>query len=77
MTGKPFHLAVALLLVALSAAGAPASAQNESGSVAVAPAGETKGPRPGPNFPALESYYPAEAKRAGQEGAAIIHYCGT
>jgi TonB family protein len=56
-------------------AGVPANAQSESGSAAFAHTGESRGPRPGPNFPTLESYYPATAKRAGQEGAAIIHFC--
>jgi TonB family protein len=75
MTGKSFYPAVALFLVALNTAGTPADAQSESGSAANAHTGDTRGPRPGPNFPTLESYYPAAAKRAGQEGAAIIHYC--
>lgn len=75
MSGKPFRPAVALLLVALATTGAPADAQNDSGPGALANGGGTQGPRPGPNFPALESYYPVEARRAGQEGAAIIHFC--
>ena len=62
MTGKLLFAAVALLRVASAMAGVP-------------PSPETKPPRPGPDFPALESYYPAEAKRAGQEGAAIIRFC--
>lgn len=47
-----------------------------SAHAAAAPSADgRKPPRPGPDFPALESYYPAAAKRAGEEGAAIIHFC--
>ncbi len=60
MTHQRFRPAVvALLLVSMGAIAEPTS----------------KAPRPGPNFPSLESYYPEQAKRAGQEGAAIIHFC--
>lgn len=36
---------------------------------------ERKAARPAPDFPSLDSYYPEEARRAGQEGIAIIHFC--
>jgi TonB family protein len=36
---------------------------------------ERKPPRPAPDFPILEDYYPLAAKRAGQEGAVVIHIC--
>lgn len=73
--GKRFLLAGALLVVTLATVGAAIGAENESGSAAAAPSADTHGPRPGPNFPTLESYYPAAAKRAGQEGIAVIHFC--
>lgn len=70
MTRQPLRAAVALVLIALSAIATPASSHNDS-----APTVDRKSPRPGPNFPTLESYYPAEAKRAGQEGTTVIHIC--
>lgn len=36
---------------------------------------ERKPPRPAPDFPTLEDYYPTQAKRAGQEGGVVIHIC--
>ena len=32
-------------------------------------------PRPGAAFPNLETYYPIEARRAGQQGTVVIHFC--
>lgn len=32
-------------------------------------------PGPAEDFPRLDSYYPAAAARAGQQGTAIIHFC--
>jgi TonB family protein len=46
-----------------------------SPACAKADAIERKAPRPAPDFPTLEDYYPVAAKRAGQEGAVVIHIC--
>ncbi len=70
MSRHQFRSALALLLIASGAMGAPASSHNDNGST-----GDPTPPHPGPDFPSLESYYPAAAKRAGQEGATIIHIC--
>lgn len=32
-------------------------------------------PTPGPDFPSTATYYPMEAKTAGQEGVVLVHYC--
>ena len=46
-----------------------------SPACANADAMEQKPPRPAPDFPVLEDYYPLSAKRAGQEGAVVILIC--
>ncbi len=75
MTVKSFCTAVVLLVAISSALAPPAVSQPESGgTVTTAPSG-TRAPRPGPNFPALESYYPEQEKRAYREGTVVIHYC--
>ena len=72
-----FGLALVLPLVAMSPLSTHAGTRQDSakGPAANPSAATSKPPRPAPDFPALESYYPAEAKRAGEEGAAIIHFC--
>jgi TonB family protein len=67
MVPRPFRLRLATLLVVSGILGASTYAN--------ADVVERKPPRPAPDFPALEDYYPLQAKRAGQEGAVVIHIC--
>jgi TonB family protein len=72
------HIRVHRILVALLAAALPAGAQAAAQVHEAAPVardGERKPPRPGAGFPNSELYYPADAKRDGVQGAAVIHFC--
>lgn len=76
MIRNRFGLTVIALLVALGSLSTRVKAQDGGkGAAAAARSIEGKAARPGPDFPNLESYYPAEAKRAGQQGSAILHFC--
>lgn len=67
MLSRPFRLGFAPLLVVSGILGALPYSSSD--------AGELKSPRPAPDFPTLEDYYPLQAKRAGQQGAVVIHIC--
>jgi TonB family protein len=66
---------LSLLILAGSALSARADAQSGSQAPSASTVSPRKAPKPGASFPNSESYYPPEAKRAGQEGAAVIHFC--
>ncbi|MDB6014602.1 MAG: Gram-negative bacterial TonB protein C-terminal [Gammaproteobacteria bacterium] len=77
MSDRPLWLNIGLVLI-LSVVGAPCDAQVQGGTVGSqisVPTPDVRSPRPGPNFPTLESYYPLEARRAGQEGAVVVRSC--
>jgi TonB family protein len=67
MICRLIRLGFAMLLIVAGILGEPEYANADAVAL--------KAPRPAPDFPALEDYYPLQAKRAGQEGAVVIHIC--
>ena len=75
MTRTSVGLTVLTLLVASATFTAWANTQGDGAPVDTGHDVQRTAPRPGPDFPSLDSYYPPAAKRAGQQGTAVIHVC--
>ena len=74
MDPKRSGTTLGLLVVASSVLSAQPQSQDENRPAPLS-IGTRQPPRPGPDFPNLAAYYPMEARRAGQQGSVVIHFC--